>query len=141
MKAEVSLDAAYAIALSVPKDSYHERAVLLADAMEAAKTCMITTHVVMLEIGNALSKQRYRQIAVALLQSLEVDPNITIVLLSENLHARAFRLYCDRADKEWGLTDCVSLVVMQDRKISEALTTDEHFQQSGFRALLLEDSA
>jgi len=109
--------------------------------MEAAKTCMITTHAVMLEIGNALSKQRYRQAAVALLQSLEADPNVTIVLLSENLYARAFRLYCDRADKEWGLTDCVSLVVMQDRKISEALTTDEHFQQSGFRALLLEDSA
>lgn len=141
MKTEVFLDAAYAIALSVPKDSYHERAVLLADAMEAAKTCMITTHAVMLEIGNALSKQRYRQAAVALLQSLEADPNVTIVLLSENLYARAFRLYCDRADKEWGLTDCVSLVVMQDRKISEALTTDEHFQQSGFRALLLEDSA
>jgi predicted nucleic acid-binding protein len=28
---------------------------------------------------------------------------------------------------------------MQDRKITEALTTDEHFQQAGFRALLLED--
>ena len=37
MKAEVFLDAAYAIALSTPRDSYHERAVLLADAMEAAQ--------------------------------------------------------------------------------------------------------
>jgi predicted nucleic acid-binding protein len=141
MKAEVFLDAAYAIALSVPKDSYHERAVLLADAMEAAKTRLVITHAVMLEIGNALSKQRYRPAAVALLQSLEADPNVTIVLLSEDLYARAFRLYCERADKEWGLTDCVSFVVMQDRKISEVLTTDEHFQQAGFCALLLEDSA
>jgi predicted nucleic acid-binding protein len=64
-----------------------------------------------------------------------------IVPLSEDLYARAFRLYRERADKEWGLTDCVSFVVMQDRKISEALTTDEHFQQAGFCALLLEDSA
>jgi predicted nucleic acid-binding protein len=141
MKAEVFLDTAYAIALSVPKDSYHERAVSLADAMEATKTRLVTTHAVMLEIGNALSKQRYRPAAVALLQSLEADPNVTIVLLSEDLYARAFRLYCERADKEWGLTDCVSFVVMQDRKISEVLTTDEHFQQAGFCALLLEDSA
>ncbi len=66
---------------------------------------------------------------------------VTIVLLSEDLYARAFRLYRERADKEWGLTDCVSFVVMQERKISEALTTDEHFQQAGFHALLLEDSA
>jgi len=141
MKAEVFLDAAYAIALSVPRDSYHERAVSLADAMEATKTRLVTTHAVMLEIGNALSKQRYRPAAVALLQSLEADPNVTIVLLSEDLYARAFRLYRERADKEWGLTDCVSFVVMQDRKISEVLTTDEHFQQAGFCALLLEDSA
>jgi hypothetical protein len=141
MKAEVFLDTAYAIALSVPKDSYHERAVLLADAMEATKTRLVTTHAVMLEIGNALSKQRYRPAAVALLQSLEADPNVAIVLLSEDLYARAFRLYRERADKEWGLTDCVSFVVMQDRKISEVLTTDEHFQQAGFCALLLEDSA
>lgn len=47
MKAEVFLDAAYAIALSVPKDSYHKRAVLLADAMEATKTRLVTTHAVM----------------------------------------------------------------------------------------------
>ena len=93
---------------------------------------------VIVEIGNALSKQRYRHAAVELLQSLEADPNVTIVRLTEDLYARAFRLFRERPDKEWGLTDCVSFVVMQDRKITEALTTDEHFQQAGFQALLLE---
>ena len=42
--------------------------------------------------------------------------------------------------KEWGLTDCVSFLVMQDRGLTDALTTDEHFQQAGFRALLREGS-
>lgn len=37
--------------------------------------------------------------------------------------------------KESGMTDCLSFVIMQDRGIIEALTTDEHFQQAGFRAL------
>ncbi|MFM6264927.1 MAG: PIN domain-containing protein, partial [Dolichospermum sp.] len=41
-----------------------------------------------------------------------------------------------REDKEWGLVDCISFIVMQDRGISDALTTDIHFQQAGFRALL-----
>jgi len=27
---------------------------------------------------------------------------------------------------------------MQDHKLTKALTTDEHFQQAGFKALLLE---
>ena len=140
MKTEVFLDAAYAIALSVPKDSYHQRAVLLADELEASKTRLVTTRAVMLEIGNALSKQRYRHAAVELLQSLEADPNVTIAPLSEDLYAQAFRLYRERPDKDWGLTDCISFIVMQNRRITEALTTDEHFQQAGFRALLLEGS-
>lgn len=139
MKAKVFLDVAYAIALSVPKDQYHARAVSLADQLEAVKTCMVTTRTVMLEIGNALSKQHYRQAAVELLGSLEADPNVEIIPLSEELYARAFHLYCTRSDKEWGLTDCVSFTVMQDHKITEALTTDEHFQQAGFQTLLLED--
>jgi predicted nucleic acid-binding protein len=94
-----------------------------------------------LEIGNALSKPRYRQAAVQLLAALEADPNIDIVPLSEGFYTRAFQLYRERLDKEWGLTDCVSFLVMQDRGLIEALTTDEHFQQAGFRALLREESS
>jgi predicted nucleic acid-binding protein len=139
MQTRVFLDAAYAIALSVPNDLYHARAILLADRLEVEKTRMVTTHAVLLEIGNALSKQRHREAAIKLLHSLEADPNVEIVPLSQSLYARAFRFYRERLDKEWGLTDCVSFVVMQDLKIAEALTTDEHFQQAGFRALLLEN--
>jgi hypothetical protein len=76
---------------------------------------------------------------VQLLDSLETDPKVDIVPVSEPLYARALQLYCERPDKEWGLTDCVSFLVMRDRSLSEALTTDEHFQQAGFRALLRED--
>lgn len=45
----------------------------------------------------------------------------------------------ERLDKEWGLTDRVSIVVMRDRGLSDALTTDEHFCQAGFRPLLRDD--
>jgi len=42
------------------------------------------------------------------------------------------------SDKTWGLTDAVSFVVMQEQNLVDALTTDEHFHQAGFRALLRE---
>jgi predicted nucleic acid-binding protein len=58
--------------------------------------------------------------------------------MSEDLYERAFRFYQSRQDKEWGITDCISFVIMQDRGLTEALTTDENFQQAGFRALLKE---
>lgn len=136
--AEVFLDAAYAIALSALNDQHHERAVTLAEQMETEAIRLITTRAVILEIGNALSKARHRKAAIALLDALEHDQNVEIVPLSEELYERALQLYQNRSDKEWGLTDCASFVVMQDRGLTEALTTDEHFEQAGFRALLRE---
>jgi predicted nucleic acid-binding protein len=132
------LDASYAIALSAPSDQYHERAVLLANRLETEGTRLVTTRGVVLEIGNALSRQRYRKAAVALLLAIENDPNIDVVPLSEPLYQEALELYRHRLDKEWGLTDCLSFVVMQHRGLNDALTADDHFRQAGFRALLLE---
>jgi len=50
--------------------------------------------------------------------------------------ADGVRLYAQRPDKEWSLTDCISFVVMRRHDITEALTGDHHFEQAGFIALL-----
>ena len=99
---------------------------------------MVTTSAVLLEIGNALSKLHYRQAAIELISALRSDPSVETVPLSDRLFEQALRLFSERPDKEWGLTDCVSFVVMQNRSLTSALTTDEHFQQAGFRVLLRE---
>jgi predicted nucleic acid-binding protein len=135
------LDTAYAIALSSKDDSHHDIAVQLADQLEANNTQLVTTHAVMTEIGNALSKQRYRRAAILLLQSIQSDPTIEVIPVTEDLYTQAFALYSQRLDKDWGLTDCISFIVMNDHQLSDALTTDEHFRQAGFRPLLRESSA
>src|SRR5918911_5128252 len=128
------LDSAFSIALAAPNDQYHAAALSLAERMEAEDSRLITTRAVIMEIGNALAKPRYRQAAVALLEALEADPRVEIVPLSEQLCGRGFQLYRARLDKGWGLTDCISFVVMQEQGLTDALTPDEHFQQAGFRA-------
>jgi predicted nucleic acid-binding protein len=139
MANKLFLDASYAIALAAPADQYHAQALRLAERIEAEDLKLITTRAVVLEIGNALSKSRHRQAAVRLLQAIESDPRIEVVPLSEQLYQSGFRLYSARDDKEWGITDCLSFVVMQDHNLTDALTTDLHFQQAGFRALLREN--
>lgn len=137
-KSSLFLDTSYAVALSAENDAHHEHARAIALQLKADPAPFITTRAVMLEIGNTLSKMRYRKAAVRLLASIERDPLIQIIPLDEPIFARAFELYRNRMDKEWGLTDCISFVVMQDNGIMDALTADEHFQQAGFRALLRE---
>jgi uncharacterized protein len=133
---KVFLDTSYAVALSARTDENHERAAKLAEQLEASNTYFVTTRAILLEIGNALSKARYRAAAVKLLTALENDPKVEIVPASDELYQRALEIYRDRFDKEWGLIDCMSFVVMSDQGLTDALTADNHFRQAGFRTLL-----
>lgn len=133
---EVFLDTSFAIALSSVNDRNHARAIQLADRLERQATRLVTTQAILLEIGNALSKQRYRAAAIQLLESFAADPTVEVVALTNDLYADAFNLFKNRPDKEWGLVDCISFVVMQRRGTINALTADEHFNQAGFCALL-----
>jgi hypothetical protein len=134
----VFLDTAYAIALASTTDAFHDQALALADELEVSGTHLVTTWAVLLEIGNALSKVQYRPAALQLLSYLQSDSTVEIVTLARPLLEQAVKLFSERPDKEWGLTDCASFVVMEARGITDALTADEHFRQAGFRALLRE---
>ena len=50
---------------------------------------------------------------------------------------QALALYQFRPDKTWGLTDCISFVVMQQQNLTDAVTGNRHFVQAGFHALML----
>ncbi len=136
---ELFLDTSFSIGLVSPRDQIHEKAINWARKIEESKIPIITTQAVLLEIGNALSKFSFRQVGIGLLKNFENDPDTTIVSLTDELYQKAFELFSNRPDKEWGLVDCISFVVMQERSIEAALTADEHFSQAGFRALLREE--
>ena len=132
----VFLDTSYAVALATPKDEHHRRALALTADIQRRGTRVLTTRAVLLEIGNSLSKRWYRASGAILLRLFEADPRVEIVPLSEDLYRRGFEMFAQRRDKEWGLVDCLSFIVMQDHRVFDSLTTDEHFEQAGFRALM-----
>ena len=136
VESKVFLDTAYAISLSSEQDNLHELALQIADDLEKEHTVIVTTQAILLEIGNALSKQRFRRSAVTLLQALETDPSVEIIPFSHELYNRAFALFRERPDKDWGLIDCVSFIVMQEQGITQALTADDHYRQAGFQVLM-----
>jgi uncharacterized protein len=130
------LDSAYAIALAAPDDESHAKAAALAAELRSRNLQMLTTEAVVFEIGDALSKPKFRRIAIELMTSIFTDPRITVAPVTSVLVQRAFELFQRRPDKGWGMTDCLSFIVMEEHGIQQALTTDEHFEQAGFVALL-----
>jgi predicted nucleic acid-binding protein len=136
MKADVFLDTAFVLALSSSSDRFHETAKKLSRRVEEKHVHIVTTRAVLIEIGDAMAKQPFRRASVTALRALELAKDLEIVPISEQLYAQAFQLYTARPDKEWGLTDCISFVVMQEMDLTEALTTDRHFEQAGFKSLM-----
>jgi uncharacterized protein len=133
VSAKTFLDTLFVVALINQRDQYHGRATELAALYE--RRAFLTTDAVLIEIGNALAR-KFKQQAVEAIGHLLSSEDVQVVQLTAELFAEAFALYESHQDKEWGLTDCISFVVMRRENVQEALTFDQHFVQAGFQALM-----
>ncbi len=88
------------------------------------------------ETANSLCAPQFRVAVSDFYRRIQFSKRIEVVFVDENLWEEGWQLYELHNDKEWSLTDCISITVMKDRNISEALTTDHHFEQAGFVRLL-----
>ena len=117
-------------------DSFHEKATRIYDSKYAEGCNFITHQGILLEVGNSLSSLRFRQSAVGLKNKLEKSHRVEVRQLDDELYEAGWQLYAERTDKNWGIVECISFVLMERLNISEALTADKHFEQAGFIKLL-----
>jgi len=128
----IFVDSGFVIALINQRDQYHQRALELADKFEGYP--LLITDAVLLEIGNALVR-KYKQEAIEFIEQFLAADEVEIISLDPQLFQQALGLYKNYQDKEWGLVDCVSFVVMWQAGINQVLTFDRHFVQAGFQVL------
>lgn len=132
----VFADTSYYVALLSRSDESHPRAAQLSTEQFSG---VLTTGFVLVELLNAFAATGLRTACVQFVETLLVDEFTTIIPASQGLFRKGFSLCCERGDKQWSLTDCISFTIMKARRISRALTADHHFEQAGFRALLRND--
>lgn len=125
-------DAFYWIALLNPKDTWHETVINY-----RLEDKLITTDVVLDELLNFFSKRGsfMRQKAIALYENIQLNPQIKVVITDAEIRRAATDIYKKRLDKGYSITDCISMVVMKQRGITDVLTNDRHFTQEGFNIL------
>lgn len=133
---KIFVDTAAWIALLNTSDALHSPALQVMNQLRQQKAFLVTTEFVLLEVADALSTPTIRMKTVAFINSLRQLNILQIIPISQALFANGWQLYSQRHDKEWGLTDCISFVVMTQEQITIAFTSDHHFQQAGFIKLL-----
>ena len=131
---ELFADSFYFIARLGPDDRWHK----VATAFPLTRdTIIVTTEWILVEIADAFSKPGSRAQSGNLIQRLRGAASITIVPANPVHLSAGLDLYISRPDKDWSLTDCISFIIMRERGLKEALTGDHHFEQAGFKALLI----
>ncbi|HMV87287.1 MAG TPA: PIN domain-containing protein [Blastocatellia bacterium] len=134
-KERLLIDTVFVQALFNQRDQYHAKAGVLLPRVRNASEVWIT-EAILVEVGNALSAFN-RQAAVQFIEQCYRTDNLRVVSVDSALLDRALSLYDARPDKTWGLTDCISFVVMHEHGLKDAITADKHFVQAGFQALML----
>ena len=103
---------------------------------EAAPRRLTHNYVLAKFVAVAQARRLARAESLAFVTDVASDAEIELVWVSAALHEKAMGLLRSQTDKSYSLCDAVSFVLMRDRGISDALTTDRHFVQAGFRRLL-----
>ena len=119
------------------QERHHTRAVALMTQWQEENRHVVTTNYVLGELIALCERLRVpRSRSVSYIHSIRAETWIEIVHIDEQLDVRAWELLENRLDKTWSLVDCASFVVMEQRGLTDALTTDHHFEQAGFVRLL-----
>ena len=101
----------------------------------------MTTEGVLWEWLNAFSDASVRAVAAEGYRRAHAVARIEVVPFQPELIDSAVQRYRTRPDKNWSLTDCLSFVVMERRQLTEALTTDRHFEQAGMKVMMPQQPA
>ena len=132
----VFADSLYWIAITSRKDQWHHAA--LQASVSLAGCTLVTTEDVLTEVLNAFCEAgpMLRRKAALMVRDLYADHTVIIHPESRQGFLDGLTLYESRQDKEYSLTDCISMNVMRQEQITDVLTHDDHFTQEGFSVLL-----
>ncbi len=133
---KVFADTLYWIAIVKPNDSYERAA---KEARGKVVDCvLVTTDEVLGEFVTAFCERGsgMRARAVRTVRDILDSPDVEVIPQSRRSFLRALDRFSNRPDKQYSLTDCSSMNVMDAEGIEDVLTNDRHFQQEGFNVLI-----
>ena len=136
MAGEVLFDTSGFFALMDARDPAHVKAKRWLTA-QRGRLRPLTTEWIVGETCTLLVARKRPHLVTRFLDYLEQSAALLVLNPDETLLVSAKELIRRQAEQGYSFVDCLSFCVMKERKISQALTTDEHFRKAGFLPLLV----
>ena len=132
----VFADSSFFCALAAKRDSVHDAALAAFDELVDENRLIVTTDYIIDEALTLTKARTNSMVALALLDRIENSPAVILELMSGIRLDAAKLFFRKHADHGYSFTDCTSFVVMRELGLTDALTTDRHFREAGFKPLL-----
>lgn len=133
---DVFVDTAGFLALWDSSDEHHSAALNVQSDLARKRRRFLTTDYIVDETTTLLQRRHSHAAAVDFLETSRRSGALRLEWVDPDRFSAAASWFQRHSDKAWSFTDCVSFVVMHELKIRDAFTTDHHFTQAGFAALL-----
>lgn len=133
MKPFVYADTCFFLALFMEKDNLHLPALQAAKSVQDLQ--IVTSDFVLIEFLNSMSRISLKAKGIQCYQ--EICNSCIVLPARREDFLKAFNAYyLNRRDKEYSMTDCISMFIAKENDIEKILTADKHFSQEGFRILM-----
>jgi len=132
----VFADTSFFFALVAKRDPAHQAAVSAYAKLLRARCRVVTTDYIIDETLTLTKARISAETALALLDRIETSEAITLEDITDRRFSAAKAFFRKHADHGYSFTDCTSFVLMNELEQTAALTTDRHFIEAGFQALL-----
>lgn len=127
------LDASGLLSYFDARDALHAEAVRL---FEAARRRVTHSYVLAELVALTNARKLNRAASLSFVAELTDNPHVEVQWVDAARHRSALALLEAQLDKTYSLCDAVSFLAMREYGLTDAFTTDRHFEQAGFNRLL-----
>jgi len=132
------VDTSALIALGSQADNLHQDSIKLFDHYSQQAQLFLTTNGVLLEFMNTFGIVKLRSNGLRIINEIMNSSEWRVIIIDQQLMELGLERFGQRMDKNWGLVDCISMIVAEQNNIRDIMTADHHFEQAGFNCLLMQ---
>ena len=129
----IYIDTGAFLARYLSGDQYHHEAVSLWHEIKTVRESCLTSNLVLDETFTLRGRRAGYDFAAARAEKIYASKLITILRPTRKEEIKAIELLKKYADQAVSFTDCISFVLMKNKRIRRVFSFDRYFEYAGFK--------